>query len=117
MPDRIAAAERRDGPTERRQFPRGGRRGDDPCLRIALETLQLSVSEQFDALIRRCGWSYAHTATVSGVSEPALTDLLKARGDQQTSTLVRLARALDSEVRISIVPKRPAGAQHPVITG
>jgi hypothetical protein len=106
----VLHAERRRGEPERRQFPRGGRRSTDRCLQLTLEVLQLSISEQFDSWIRHAEWSCAHTARMAGIDESTLLDLLKARRDPQLSTVVRLARALNCDVRVSIVPARTSSS-------
>jgi hypothetical protein len=91
---------------DRRTFPRGGRRADDPCLRTACEAVHLSISEQLGAQIYQQGLSLARTAELAGLSEQGLSDILKTVSDPKACTLVRAALALDCELRITFVPKR-----------
>jgi DNA-binding phage protein len=97
--------ERRRG-GERRQFPRGGRRHDDPCIVNAVERVKLAISEQLDAQIRRHNLSYSRCARNAGVSEQGLSDILKTTTDPKMSTLVTLARSLGCELFVELCPRR-----------
>jgi Helix-turn-helix len=104
-----ATGDRRRAIADRRDLPRGGRRQTDPCIRTACDTVGLSLSEQLGEHIYRHGLSYARAAQMAGVSEQGLADILKIATDPKVSTLVRLARALKCEVKITLLPTHPTG--------
>lgn len=77
-----------------------------------IEGLKNRIAQKIDSLLARSDMTKSDFARELGVKPPYVTKLLRGDANVSLKTLVKIARACDSEVQIEFIPENSGCSSH-----